>query len=123
MLATLAEFPNPGSIAWTRPTPHDEAAHKVRILENDGRRDPLIAYTGIPPRDPALRRLGAFAMPASGNTRLPLATLTATRDEALSPVRPPRASPRRPEVNARDARPVRQPNYAKLGIDDPEGRN
>ena len=94
MLATLAEFPHPGSIAWTR-----DEGDRVRILENDGSRDPLIAYTGLPPRDPALRRIGAASMPASGNTRLPLSKLAATRDEALLP--PPVAKPNRSSSRAK----------------------
>ena len=88
MLATLAEFPHPGSFAWTRPTKTEPGGERVRILEVEFTLEPLeqralIAYTGLPPRDPALRRIGAFSMPASGNTRLPLSNLAATRDEAL----------------------------------------
>lgn len=106
MLATLAEFPHPGSIAWLRQTAdHAEPVEQVRILRDNADGTRLIAFAST----------GSFRHPASGNKTVPAADLFASRDQALQP-----EAARKPR---RMARPVRQPDYAALGLTDPEGRN
>ena len=88
MLATLAEFPHPGSIAWLRQTAdHAELVEKVRILRDNADGTRLIAFAST----------GSFRHPASGNKTVPAADLFATRDEALL------VPPRHGEVAARSA--------------------
>lgn len=113
MLATLAEFPHPGSIAWLRqtpdhadgPAPAEAGVEQVRILRDNADGTRLIAFAST----------GSFRHPASGNKTVPAADLFASRDQALAPK--PARKPRKM------ARPVRQPDYAALGLTDPEGRN
>lgn len=104
MLATLTEFPHPGSIAWLRATADRPTAEQVRILEVEFTLEPLeqralIAFVGLPPRDPALGRdrRPATSKPASGNRRVALAELAANELDALEPAKPER----RPRRSAR----------------------
>ena len=95
MLATLAEFPHPGSIAWLRqtpdhadgPAPAEAGVEQVRILRDNADGTRLIAFAST----------GSFRHPASGNKTVPAADLFVSRDEALL------VPPRHGEVAARSA--------------------
>ena len=86
MLATLAEFPHVGSIAWLRPNGERPEPAQVRILRANADGTRLIAFAA-----PA-----SFRHPASGNTTVPAADLFATRAAALEP-----HAPRKPRRSVR----------------------
>lgn len=121
MLNTVADFPHPGAIAWLRPEPGRDTAERVRILEADTGKGLLIAFTGLPPRGDALggKRPAAHSMPASGNRRVPLALLAATRDEALAPPAKPKP-PRQRKAAAPKPRRARA-ERTLMPIENPRG--
>ena len=114
MLQTLADFPHPGAIAWLRPEPGRDTAEKVRILEPDSGEGVLIAFAGLPPRDPALGRdrRPIHSKPASGNRRVAIDQLAPTRDEALKPAHPEEPAKRASRRAATQRKPRGKPRQA-----------